>query len=1045
MKKTFYTFVVVLLLVLLTGCVVDTKLDLNNRDIMFDGFTLEWDSDENEMYEVYIDDNLKTPNKISNNKFSMGKMSSNFNVEVRVYIDDINKGSLPVKKFTYLKEVTSFSVSEDGAVSWNNVGGAQQYELILNGFSTHKLITPSFDEFLVGKNNFTIKPKGLDSSYFSYNSTNFSVDLLEQVKNINYDGEIITWDSVGNAETYEVYIDGKLEGESSSNSYVYNTLGRDISISVTATNSEETILNGAPSKTEKIVHLDTTSNVVISEGVLKWDEVPNATGYIVKYDNNEFKVDSNEFLGLPSGKEYNVVIKAISDDHKYFSNWSSSKTFNILQSPTIEWNSEFSNENPEAQTIIWDSVSAASGYQVKIKNLESNSETIEIITTLYYSGKYDSIGEYEVSVMALSEDNDRILTDSSYSNIIKVVRLASPNGEGTDIKSDAENLDEGFNIKFQPVVNASRYTLYLGGAKVTETTSNEMAIRNISEYSTFERQIHNYTLVSNGHVTNKNGQTIAYLDSLHDDSFSFQITILETPRVKPMEGIIFSWNIVDLAGGYNVKIGPEIYERTSTSFDLDIINPGTYDLSVSSKGNGENILPSKQSESQKLVRLDRPTNLNISTQEIGEGVLIYDPVPKALSYELDFNLSGDIQPHNFEDNISSKISTNGTVVTVRAIANYYEESTQIYYMSSPMSLSKQFTKLAAPVFPNRAFTNTSFNWLHAPNINPTVYTPNYRVYNHNKVMYNSGVNGNNMNISGFEADTYTFFVKAIGDGTKYINSDFSEGINVQKLETVNLEIKDNQYNWKGVNGALQYNIFIDGELVKDFNHIAGTAEYSYKPALNQLKDYTISVVAIGDNGLSKIDSEPYVFVQKTKMLRNPGFSFSYSHDQYVNDGVINVTVDIESPYANGYEYVIGGKTEVSKDSTFNLSPTGPGPYVISVSAIGGNFDEEGNYYIRSQSVGGNSEYTLYILHAPSLNSLELSADGRIQWGIVSDADRYEYTITFNDGAVISGTTTTNYFDIDLSGKTSVKFEIRVLSETKNKISSTVISKTYNLD
>ena len=120
----------------------------------------------------------------------------------------------------------------------------------------------------------------------------------------------------------------------------------------------------------------------------------------------------------------------------------------------------------------------------------------------------------------------------------------------------------------------------------------------------------------------------------------------------------------------------------------------------------------------------------------------------------------------------------------------------------------------------------------------------------------------------------------------------------------------------------------------------------------------------------------------------------------------------ESPYARGYYYSVGGAAGTAAGTEYRYNANGAGSFAIVVYALGGGFDEDGVYYLDSQSRGGNAAYTIYLLPAPNQSSININADGYITWANVSNANSYELVLTINGEEKEAITVTTASFDIN---------------------------------
>lgn len=1037
MKTTFRLALIIVLVGFMQAC---DLTDFSNPEITYDGQILAWDGSEDETFTLTVNDDVIAEN-LNMSSYNLGEMNSDFTVDLTVHQGE--ESETYSQEFHYLETIADVeSDPKSGRIEWDAVEGASDYELTVNG-ETILLSQTYFDDFDIGYNQVSFQAVSDNSFTFSYESEIGSFHLLDQVENVEYEDNVLNWRSVSNAAAYNVIINGQIIETTNNETFNYDAQGNDFDVSIQAIDDDNSnVFDGAASEVLEYTYLSTPEDLRIQEGILKWDSVEDATAYELTIDGEQQIVQNNRFDDLVENVQQMVDVRAITDQTEFYSTPTEEETFRILEAPSIEWNPELESDGEANENIIWDTVSNANGYLVELtkpdgeivyEELGSNQRT--------FADTYDKIGEYTVRLQALSDTSQSDTYNSKFGNEIVIERLEAPELPSDSISSDPQELT-GFDINFEPVNGADRYTLYKEGSEILESLNSNMTVTEIADTDTFEKQELNYTLRSRGGVRQEDGQQVVTLDSLTDHSTSFTITVLETPSVDDISGYTFSWQSVSQAEGYTIDRGTSHEDISSgTEYDLRNVPTGKSTLRVTARGNGGKILPSRVSEGQSLQRLEPPKNLRIGTQESNEGTLLYDDVTNARSYTATFGADEEQIPTDELGNVSQKISTAGTPVTIRAVANYMDETQDIYYITSEASPTQQFTRLQAPSFGERPFSNTTFEWNGPGNIVADEYTPVYRVYDTNQLTFNSGVGGTSMNIEGLDAGNHTFYVRAIGDGDNYINSTLSDPVEVQKLDTVEMSIEDDQYTWDAVSGAVSYELYIDNVLQENFPHEANET-YTYEPKFDEIKTYEIKIIAKGDQGISSIDSEPFLMDQETKMLSTPGFDFEYSEENYIEDATIDITVDVPSNHARGYGYVIGGSLYTSSKSEYSFNPSDSGSYTLGVYGLGGAIVDD-VYYIDSQTQGLNDNYTLTILSPPSHSSIELSRDGRLSWGNVSESDNYEYIVDFHDSdETIEGTTTNTYRDLDLNDEGGFEVRIRATGAT-NKITSDWVEKDFN--
>ena len=130
-------------------------------------------------------------------------------------------------------------------------------------------------------------------------------------------------------------------------------------------------------------------------------------------------------------------------------------------------------------------------------------------------------------------------------------------------------------------------------------------------------------------------------------------------------------------------------------------------------------------------------------------------------------------------------------------------------------------------------------------------------------------------------------------------------------------------------------------------------------------------------------------------------------------------------------------------------PSSVGSFAIRVYALGGAFDEDGVYYLDSQSRGGNQSYTITLLATPNESSITLTADGYMTWTAIAGAIGYELEISVDGGEygeVITVSNASSYTFANFSqyaGK-QLKVRIRAKGNGTTSISSETVEHTWNL-
>lgn len=997
MKRKSIVFVVllaVILTVLLFGCAKGVKGLVSPSNIRYDGKLISWDAvtlpDQLVSYTVSINGGEAKP-VLAGTTYTYDAKGQAFDVVVSASVKDVIENSESIH-FEPLGTISDLSVSQEGVISWTAIDGATGYEVSF-GNNTY---TTTETQYVIPEGNYRVKVKPVAGSfYYSFWSAEKTVNILKAPTNLNYDGEKISW--IGNASQYEININGQTENVSGGK-YVYDSENRDFSVEVKALGDHTSTFDSSVA-TETFHYLQPARDLTVESGILSWSEVENAEGYQIKINGvvQRDNLTSNRYEKLASGSSIEVAILPYNKSGKYFSYWSETKNVYILETPIVSWNADLELDGEANNNFIWNAVNGAAGYTVQLEQNGVVTETNYPALQVAYANAYSKVGTYKVRVKAIAEIGTDYY-DSKYSADLTVERLSAPKAAGANfITSNSSDLSKGFTVNYSAVSGATGYQLYKDGVLLDGKRVSSLSITDsdVADDSISAEQTYNYYVRSLGGVKTISGKTYVFLPCLTSEALSFEITIQAMPTDLTMSGFNAQWSAVSGNNGYAVSYGGNVFSATSTSFDLSTLKAGTYTVAVCTKGNGGATLASNYTAGLSVVRLIAPTNITIS-YGTGEGQLNFTNVANAKSYQVFLDQSEQALPENAYDNMYQYIAESGTVLHMISVANYFNDLGTVYYMTSESSPTQQFIRLAAPTFPDGAFANSiELVWSASANINTAEYTPTYEVYESN-VMQTGGIqNATKFNIQYLEGgSSYTFRVKAVGNDSKYLDSSMSVAVTIYKLNTPELYINDNMYNWNGVTNASSYVLEIDGVRVNNDIHVSGSA-YSYVPHYTTIGNHTVKLYAVGD-GYNTINSNNYVYTQVVRACLSPEIEYGYSNDSFVNGGTIDVSITTPSANCLGYLYEIAGESISSVALTASKPIESTGSYVVRVKALGGAFDGDEVYYIDSQYAGGGSGYTIILLAPPTVATFSINSDGAVKWGTITNANGYDYQIALGD-------------------------------------------------
>ena len=1068
--KKLISLILLALVVVLTfaACGDDTSSLLTldaPENVIYDGHSVRWNAvDRASKYVIQINGGAEfTVTKpeyayVSNGDFTIS-------IQAKSNMDSILGSSSTTTTFRYLGKVESLDIDEDGTVTWLPVANATGYEVRINNQLLSEVKTDtSLSDLGVGSHNIQVRPVVIgDNSYFSPWSDAVVMTVLDTVPvdGISYDGSNITFSSVPHATSYNVYVDDELLYEGTTSKKVaYEANNTNFTVTVQAIgNPAKNIFNGAVSEPKEFLFLDLVSNLRIENGILYWDPVENADAYQVKINGTEVKgLTKTEYTGklLVANKNLEVSVKPVSNSKGCFSSYSEPLSMYLLGAPVLQWNTDLSLDGGE-NSIYWDEVDGATGYEIMVVDPDGMVDTYTYGTSQQnFAHEYEKVGTYTVTARSLANEALDNIYSSLFSQQIVVVRPEAVKKSASGfITSDPTDLSKGFVVTCQNNNKAYSYQLMKNGLVIATSTKPQFEVTNLIDDDVTEGQQDMYSIKVMGGVKTVSGIINVTLNSKTD--LEFKITILATPQDVTMEGYLVKYSGVPNANnGYAIVgagSGSYLTENTLSRDISSYLEAGWYNVQVCAKGNGSDVLPSNFSPKLTVYRLAAPYNIHINTDLAANGILEYTLDQFATSIELYFNNNRVESVADVVENMNNYITTAGTSVKLTAVANYYAAD-GVYYMTSTASASKQFIKLSAPT--NLTFSNTHLMWNQTGVSDAATGSVTYKIFNESNVLFSADKNTTSVDISQLDGgQTYNFYVQAIGDGETYINSDRSAVATIYKLRTPNVKLVDGAYAWNSITNASGYSVKVDGVLYDTAIHQSGEV-FSFYPAdaFAQVKIYTVTITAVGDGGINTISSAPMVIQQEVRQLAIPDFKLSYDLESYSTLGNIVATVTQESPYAKGYRYMFNNITKEQlgeNKSSYSYNPNATGVYAVYVGAIGGVFDENGIYYVDSQLQGGDS-YKMTLLAAPNQSSITLNKDGYISFAAVANTDKYEITVTLNDGVTYTTTVVTNGFDLNgaiddgcfagidfYRDVTSVKVTIRAKAVLANKVTSEAVT------
>ncbi len=999
-------------------------------NVKYDGSYISWDAvTEAKYYNVTI--NGGDTQRATSTTYAY-KSNEAFDVTVSAVFEKGEKSTSV--NFKPLSSISTIQIGDSGEISWDAVSGATGYVISVNG--TENTVTDTFYNQLVsGTNRIKIKPIVVgDSTYYSAWTEEKKVNICAVPTNLKFEGGLITWGGSASNYLLEIEADGSARRieEVFGNSFQYDTNAANVTISVKAL-GDHTVTFDSPAISDDYHFLGSVSEMRINNGILTWDAVPGAKGYKVKIDKEIKTVVTPEYKDLAANVSVDVSVLPYNDEGNYYSSWSIEKSIFILPTPEVRWNPNLALDGEIRNNTEWNSVEGADGYTVRITYNGKIEEKNEGPNMNSHGEAFVESGVYTIEVKATASAGSNNKYDSKYSAPITVERLVAPNKQPTDsIISNKDSIAEGVTFNFQKVPNASRYQLYRDGVLLEGkvTTGGTLVDNTVAGYSASGETI-SYSVRSMGDIKSVNGKVSVTLASL--EGAEFEMTVQPVPQEVDMDGFSVKW-ISSAVHGFCIDHDGIVNTATGSSYDLSsVFEAGSHSVKVCARGNGSNVLASNYSAPLNVSRLETPADVKITSE--GNGKLSHTLINNATGYSVFLDANEEsLDEANFS-NMYQYITTTGTTVTIRADRNEWNNERTLYYMSSKKSSAYSFMRLTAPTFEAGALsTATALAW-EAPSNFGGGYTISYKL-EINGSQTTSATTDRQLSLVDRAAGKYEIKVIAIGNETKYLNSEYSESITFTKMASPEIRKENGKYVWDKIVGAVSYYVEIDGVKKADVMQTSEST-YHYTPSFKEATTHSVKIKAVGNNAKNGyVNSEWFSIIQETKVLTTPKISYEYSADQVTVDGRIIVTIDTPVADCTGYDYSIGGVVEFDTAISHSKIINHEGSYAITVRAKGGSFDTNGVYCLDSALSGSSMTDKIILLGAPNISGFALTEDGGFSWSTVSNSHGYDYQISYSGetptGLVHVGTPSLSKEIANHTTYASIKIMIRATGSVDGK-------------
>ena len=597
----------------------------------------------------------------------------------------------------------------------------------------------------------------------------------------------------------------------------------------------------------KLTILDLSATATTDSITATWNAVEGATKYYVQYKTGDSAyetvsvasdVTNYTLAGLSSGATYELRVRAIGDGDVYLSS-DYSATISVVVKTQLAPPTLTVSATTNSITASWNAVENASGYAVAYKkSTDSEFTLVDASTTTLTLSSLISGTTYDVKVLAKGDGD--LYVDSSYTSTTSVVvktKLATPTIISTESTTDS------ITVNWQASENAVKYNVYYraSGSTAYETVSvpssmTRVAIADLSSGTTYDVRVRAIG----------DGDTFVNSDYSATESVIVK-TKLATPEITASattDSITVNWNAIEGASKYYLqyKTGSGSYETVSvsasvTNYTIAGLTSGSeYVLRVCAIGDGNAYVNSEYSSTTTVkvkTKLATPTIEDISVyrhvieenEEEGERyyyvagstvTVLWDGDENSSSYKVIYTIygnktektSGSTSFNFFVD--SNLDSTTLISIKIVAIGNGLD------YMDSD-ACERTFQILDCPdmgaALNYRVATNGGDTFTASWNevVGASGYRIEYKQSDESNYRYVDVPAGTTTWSfpQSCEMAKYLIRVKALGDGTHYIDSPFTEATYLNMLYSPTItDTKASRgsiaIQWNNVPGANAY-------------------------------------------------------------------------------------------------------------------------------------------------------------------------------------------------------------------------------------------------
>ncbi len=945
-------------------------------------------------------------------------------------------------------------------LTWDDDSNAKSWLVSINGAEEVKVSSRSF-AFNAEDQDFTFrieglhKKKGHDINPVASGTMRF----LGTPQNLRIEDGRLVWDPVAGVQEYLLYNFGNEYGYANTNSA--SIPSGSFSFTVQSLGGDGYFYSYQSAAFDGVL-MDTPTGLTYANGILRWNAVSGAGGYMVKIDGTEHRVEDASFAFPGTGKDFTISISSIATGENAYNSAPLEMTCYYLG----KIDSFSFNENGD---LIWDPLPAAQGYHVRINGAEAADATSAL-----YSGfaldtpytveitPYTSELSYGAAPTAYTFEKLSAVTNAVFNPTENVITWdAHPRATAYELMVNGEtkqvftnscavprmDRDLTFTVKavgsgensFSYFAEERHYT-YI--APVTDVSVRDgKLVWGASERATGYRlafldgtvatsPVPEYTAITPGQ------QYVVTVTPYTDDPMSFSypsgefpFTVLAAPVLSYSQRAVL-WNQNPSAGGYYVQVlrdGQPFDTRNLGATELMYANEytgaGRYQVTVKAVSSTGHVYDSAYSEPFEIVRLSAPTGHTIDNNaEASDRVQItVTGVNESQSYRVLVNGTEHLTTTStsFGLDLLSLNSSDGEVVfkiSVQAVGQ--PADSRIAYLDSIDTYAFNLTRLATPK--NLRLDGNVISWDRVNNTSTYLVAVGGKTYR---------TNTTSLTLTELAAGDHEIRVQALSENSTYMTGRQSEAYRIKKLPKVSglrmvtTSSGDRRVQWDEIAGVSAYTVKVGQQSMTAAVNVFSIGQYL--TGLKEGEAIQISVFARGD-GHTTLDSEPSDTMAVCRFAAPSAIAVSGEMITWNSSVSNNVT-------ATNYALEINGQIYNATGTSYSTAELPAGAYAVRVKALGDN--------VSSLDSGFSSSIRVVKLAEPA--NIRFEVGGRtLSWDPVAEAE--EYIITVDDQVIHQSGTTLDIgkyiSDATHVGMHSIKIQAR--SSAPNTIMSMTAEYTF---